>query len=151
MSPLTHPTASDASDPQLRARPTTPEAVAASPDGHQPPDEHDPVLAALEHVDQRIESNVRDERTLQRRIRRLRAARREGQPWRTVLDEEPEPGALHLLGLVLARLSESSGVLRRALARALRSEGETVPGIARRFGVTHQRVSSLLRPPRRDG
>jgi hypothetical protein len=105
------------------------------------------VLAALEDMEQRIELNVRDERTLQRRIRQLLAARQQGQPWRTILDEEPEPGALHLVGLLLGRLSESSGVLRRSLARALRSEGETVPAIARRFGVTHQRVSSLLRQP----
>ena len=142
MSPLTHPTASDASDPQLQI----PQATAEPPHLGEPnPDEHDPVLAALEQMDQRIELNVRDERTLQRRIRRLREARQQGQSWRTILDEEPEPGALHLVGLLLGRLSESSGVLRRSLARALRSEGETVPAIARRFGVTHQRVSSLLR------
>lgn len=142
MSPLTHPTASDASDPQLQTPPSTPERPHL---GEPIPDRHDPVLAALEDMEQRIELNVRDERTLQRRIRQLLAARQQGQPWRTILDEEPEPGALHLVGLLLGRLSESSGVLRRSLARALRSEGETVPAIARRFGVTHQRVSSLLR------
>ena len=142
MSPLTHPTASDTSDAQLQ----TPHGTPTPSDLGEPnPAEHDPVLAALEQMDQRIELNVRDERTLQRRIRRLREARQQGRPWRAILDEEPEPGALHLVGSLLSRLSESSGVLRRSLARALRNEGETVPAIAQRFGVTHQRVSNLLR------
>ena len=42
-------------------------------------------------------------------------------------------------------LGSSSGAFRRALVLALREEGVSIPAIARMFGVTHQRVSNLLR------
>ena len=39
----------------------------------------------------------------------------------------------------------ASGKLRRAMVHTLRQEGESIPWIAGVFGVTHQRVSNLLR------
>lgn len=107
--------------------------------------EHDPVVRAIDQLTDAIEENARDERLLARRLRRLRDGRAAGRPWRRLLDSEPEPAALVVVGRILARMSSSSGRLRRALARAVRSEGETVSDIARRFGVTHQRVSTILR------
>jgi hypothetical protein len=104
----------------------------------------DEVLAALDDLAKKIEDNAQDQRVLARRIRRLRDARAKGAPWVDVLDAETDPGALHLVGVLLSRLSEGSGRFRRELAVALRREGESIPAIARRFGVTHQRVSSLL-------
>jgi transposase len=62
-----------------------------------------------------------------------------------LLDGEPRPGALQLSSTILARLTEGSASLRRGLVRALRAEGATIPAIAEHLGVSHQRVSSLLR------
>ena len=49
------------------------------------------------------------------------------------------------MSTILRRQSEASGYLRRSLVVALRSEGQSIPSIAHLFGVTHQRVSNLLR------
>lgn len=105
----------------------------------------DPVVQAIDQLADAIEENARDERRLARRLRRLRAGRAAGRSWRRLLDSEPDPGTLMVVGRVLARMSGASGVLRRALAQAVRGEGETVAEIARRFGVSHQRVSTILR------
>ena len=108
----------------------------------------DEVVAALSELETTVIENIADERVLVRRVRRLRSARSSGRSWRDVLGSEPEPGTLTLVGRVLGRMSESSGNVRRALARALRNEGLTISGIAKRFNVTHQRISSLIKSPR---
>ena len=46
---------------------------------------------------------------------------------------------------ILRRATEASGQLRRRVAAGLRAEGATLPAIARWFGVSHQRISTLLR------
>ncbi|HMD45719.1 MAG TPA: hypothetical protein VKG43_06145 [Acidimicrobiales bacterium] len=92
-----------------------------------------------------VEAASRDGRLLSQRVRRLRAAREHGRSWGDILNAEPDPGALQLVTRMLARLSSASGSLRTALARALRSEAEAIPGIAARFGVSHQRISAILR------
>ena len=52
---------------------------------------------------------------------------------------------MQLVSTILRRQSEASGYLRRSLVVALRAEGQSIPSIAHLFGVTHQRVSNLLR------
>jgi predicted transcriptional regulator len=47
---------------------------------------------------------------------------------------------------VAADLGAASGSFRRALAKALRGEGMQVNDIADNFGVSRQRVSTLVRP-----
>lgn len=105
----------------------------------------DEVLTSLDDLARTVDDNARDQRRLAGRIRRLRDARAEGGSWHDVLAQEPSPGTLQLTTGMLARLTRASGRLRRALARGLRAEGATIPAIAERFGVSHQRVSSLLR------
>ena len=61
------------------------------------------------------------------------------------LGDEDEPGTVQLVSTILRRQSEASGYLRRSLVVALRAEGQSIPSIAHLFGVTHQRVSNLLR------
>lgn len=105
----------------------------------------DEVARSLENLARAVEANARDERLLARRIRQMASRREAGRPWRDVVAGEAPPGVLTLTSQVLGRLTDASGRVRRSLARALRAEGETIPGIARHFGVTHQRVSNLLR------
>ncbi len=105
----------------------------------------DPVMAALDVLATALEENAEQERLLAERIKDLAAGRRQGTDWLGLLREEESPGTVHLLSSLLARLSGASGGVRRSLVVALREEGVTIPVIAQLFGVTHQRVSNLLR------
>lgn len=46
---------------------------------------------------------------------------------------------------MLQRSMESSARVRRSFVRVMRADGATIPSIARTFGVTHQRISNILR------
>ena len=102
-------------------------------------------LAALDGLADTVEENARDERRLARRIRRLRTGRSEGRSWHELLAGDRTPGVLGLASRVVSRLTEASGNLRRVVAHGLRVEGATIAAIAALFGVSHQRVSALLR------
>jgi hypothetical protein len=105
----------------------------------------DDVLESLAALQRALEENANEERLLATRIGEMMAARARGNDWVDVLKDEEYPGTVHLVSSTLARLSTASGQVRRSLVVALRSEGVTIPVIARLFGVTHQRVSNLLR------
>jgi hypothetical protein len=107
----------------------------------------DEVVGALDALSDAIERNSGDERLLLGRIHGLRRARSGGSGMTTALENEPSPGTMELLGRILARLMEASGLARRALARSMRDEGTSIPAIAKIFGVTHQRVSNILQRP----
>jgi hypothetical protein len=55
------------------------------------------------------------------------------------------PLIVQLLTESSTALDRSGAIVRRAEARALYAEGLTMEQIAERFGVTRQRVSTLLR------
>jgi hypothetical protein len=105
----------------------------------------DEVLKALGELEVVLRENAEHERVLFQRIAGLRLARENGKEWRSILAGEDEPGTVQLVSTVLRRQSEASGYLRRSLVVALRAEGQSIPSIAQLFGVTHQRVSNLLR------
>jgi hypothetical protein len=109
--------------------------------GRAPLDE----LEMLDDLAGAIEDNAREERLLARRVRRLRAERASGRSWHALLAEESAPAALRLAATVVSRVTEAGARFRRTVARGLRLEGATVPAIAAAFGVSHQRVSVLLR------
>ena len=79
----------------------------------------------------------------------MQRQRDRGWSWAKVLDREADPGLLELLRSSARRLAESAGHLARALARGLTGEGESRRQIARRPGVTHQRISAMLHQDRR--
>jgi hypothetical protein len=105
----------------------------------------DEVLKALGELDAVLKENAERERVLFQRIAEVRLARENGQDWKAILAGEDEPSTVQLVSTILRRQSEASGYLRRSLVVALRSEGQSIPSIAHLFGVTHQRVSNLLR------
>jgi hypothetical protein len=105
----------------------------------------DAELTTLDGLTAAVRQNVKEERLLVRRLDQLRAGRAEGRSWRDLLGGERRPGALGLSVGILRRITEASGTLRRALAQGLRAEGASIPAIAAVFGVSHQRVSALLR------
>jgi hypothetical protein len=105
----------------------------------------DEVLKALDELEAALRENAENERLLTQRIADVRQARQNGQEWKAILGDEGEPGTVQLVSAILRRQSEASGYLRRSLVVALRAEGQSIPSIAHLFGVTHQRVSNLLR------
>ena len=105
----------------------------------------DEVLQALSELEAALRDNAESEQLLLQRIAAVRLARESGKDWRNILSEEDAPGTVQLVSTVLRRQSEASGYLRRSLVVALRAEGQSIPSIAGLFGVTHQRVSNLLR------
>jgi hypothetical protein len=112
---------------------------------------NDPVIAAIDELTVAVEANVEDERALAGNLRKMRSRRARGASTRDLLSADASPSALSLIGRVMVRFATASALLRRALARDLRSEGESVTAIARLFGVTHQRASTLLRNEGRSG
>jgi hypothetical protein len=105
----------------------------------------DEVLIALDELEVVLRENAESERLLAQRIAEVRLARQNGREWKAILGDEDEPGTVQLVSTILRRQSEASGFLRRSLVVALRAEGQSIPSIAHLFGVTHQRVSNLLR------
>jgi len=105
----------------------------------------DDVLTALGELESVLRENAESERLLAKRIADVRLARENGREWKAILGDEDEPGTVQLVSTILRRQSEASGFLRRSLVVALRAEGQSMPSIAHLFGVTHQRVSNLLR------
>ena len=105
----------------------------------------DEVLNALDESESVLRENAESERLLSKRIADVRQARENGREWKAILGDEDEPGTVQLVSTILRRQSEASGYLRRSLVVALRAEGQSIPSIAHLFGVTHQRVSNLLR------
>jgi hypothetical protein len=105
----------------------------------------DDVLRALAELESVLRENAQSERLLAERIADVRLARRNGREWKAILGDEDDPGTVQLVSTILRRQSEASGYLRRSLVVALRAEGQSIPSIAHLFGVTHQRVSNLLR------
>ena len=105
----------------------------------------DDVLNALDELELVLRENAESERLLSKRIAEVRLARQNGREWKAILGDEDDPGTVQLVSTILRRQSEASGYLRRSLVVALRAEGQSIPSIAHLFGVTHQRVSNLLR------
>ena len=107
----------------------------------------DPTLRALDALADALAELSKDERLLEERLKSLHRARSQGRPWHEILGDEDPPGTMQLVSRILACLAKASGTLRKELVDALRREGVSIPAIARLFGVTHQRVSNLLRRP----
>ena len=103
------------------------------------------IFAAMDGIAEAVGKNVQDEQILLERLQRLREARASGMSWHAALGGEEQPGTMQLTSRLLSRLAVASGALRRVMARALREEGASTLTIAKLFGVTHQRVSNLLR------
>src|SRR4051794_30466818 len=95
------------------------------------------VAAAADEVADEQRQVARDARTMQRQ-------RDRGWSWARVLDHMPGPGVFERLRRNARRLTGASVRVARELGRGLSAEGESRREIAKRLGVSHQRVSSLV-------
>lgn len=107
--------------------------------------EQDAVVEAIDDVSIAVEENVSDQEDLLSELGQIRHDRIVGVPLQESIGETGQPRALVLLNRVTKRLTLGSARLRRALVTSLAKEGESVNSIAKRFEVTHQRISSILR------
>ena len=107
----------------------------------------DPTLDALDALSGALAELRRDTQLLEERLQEIRVRRSEGSTWHDILGDEQPPGAMQVVSRMLACLATASGTLRKELVDSLRQEGVSIPAIAKLFGVTHQRISNLLRRP----
>lgn len=107
----------------------------------------DTTLAALDALAEALAEVESDLGILKERLRALGNQRAAGLAWRDIVSSEEPPGTMQVVSRMLAALARASGTLRKDLVEDLRAEGMSIPAIARLFGVTHQRVSNLLRRP----
>ncbi len=112
------------------------------------PQGRDEVLEALDRLEQALEKNASNTRVVIERIHELRKFRSDGMSWHAALEGESGPGTIRLMSEMLKCLSTASGELRQLFVVVLRSEGQTIPYIAKLFGVTHQRISNIIRQAR---
>jgi hypothetical protein len=105
----------------------------------------DAVVEAIEDVARAVRENVHEEQELLSELDHVRDQRMAGVPLTHAIGVGGPPRVLWLLGRVVNRLVAGSAVLRRALVTSLVEEGDNVMSVARRFEVSHQRISAILR------
>jgi hypothetical protein len=107
--------------------------------------DHDEALAALKRLVAVTEGVLATLELVAERAQFIADRRLEGMPWGDIVPIEQRPLVVELTADAMQRLAEASADFRRNEARALYAEGHTMDAIAAMFGVTRQRVSSLLR------
>lgn len=106
---------------------------------------HDEVLQALDAVEAALRRNEDLAASMRERAGLLRERRAAGDSWRDIVEGERPPLVVQLVTTSAEALHDAGARLRRAEARALHEEGLAMDAIARHFGVTRQRISTLLR------
>ncbi|MCA1844689.1 MAG: hypothetical protein LC792_16155 [Actinobacteria bacterium] len=104
--------------------------------------------SALEDIAADAEMVADDQRNVASSARSMQRQRDRGWSWARILDQEGNPGLLELLRRSGSRLSGATGRFAQTLASGLSVEGESRRMIGRRLGVTHQRVSTMLKGER---
>ena len=110
-------------------------------------EDEDEFLAALSTLEDVLADNGRRASLIKKRIAQLRRSRSKGASY-TELVSGDDTLIVQLLTESSKALDTSGANVRRAEAQALHAEGMTMEQIADRFGVTRQRVSTLLRKAR---
>jgi DNA-directed RNA polymerase specialized sigma24 family protein len=107
-------------------------------------------LRALDDLEAALEDNTQRAKAMKRRIASIRKERGNGGTWSTIVSAEAPPLIVQLVSESSRALDEAGSRVRRTEVLALHEEGMTMEQIAAKFGVTRQRVSSLLREARTD-
>lgn len=104
---------------------------------------------ALDEIAVAAAENIERNEAIRRRAVSLLGQLDDDVPLVELMRREPGPPIVELLSANLATLSDAGAALRGTQAQVLRAEGLTMEEIAGLFGVTRQRVSSLLAAARR--
>jgi hypothetical protein len=103
----------------------------------------DPTLAALEELVRVGRQNIANWLVLMERADRVRELRAQGVTYRD-MNVEQGMTVIEAISDNQDRLTVAAAKFRRAMARELHTEGLTPAAIARLYGVSRQRVASLL-------
>jgi transposase len=105
----------------------------------------DAFLDALAALESTLADNEKRTALIKKRIAQLRRLRAKGMSYTEIVATRNGPLLVQLVTESSTALDTSGASVRRAEARALYAEGQTMDQIAEGFGVTRQRVSTLLR------
>lgn len=105
----------------------------------------DEVLAAIGALLEALEDNVALVEQCRRRAQALEVERRRGRAYRDILPGGDEPLIVETMREGLGRLTAAASRFQHAEAKALYEEGLTMEQIGRLFGISHQRVSVMLK------
>lgn len=102
-------------------------------------------LDALRALNIALDENIDRAHLMKVRIAELQQACASGRPISDIVSHEKAPLIVELLTESTENLHTFGSQVRRSEARLLHIEGMPMERIARLFGVTRQRVSTLLR------
>jgi DNA-directed RNA polymerase specialized sigma24 family protein len=105
----------------------------------------DEFLRALAALEDGLDDQRRRASLIKKRIALIRRRRAIGVSYTEIVSSNDKPLIVQLLTEGSSALDTLGAEVRRAEARALHEEGLTMEQIAEHFGVTRQRVSTLLR------
>jgi DNA-directed RNA polymerase specialized sigma24 family protein len=108
----------------------------------------DAFLDALSGLEDALDDNIQRARAIKRRIAHVRRQRANGATLSSIVSAETPPLIVQLVTENSRALDEHGARVRRTEVLALHDDGMTMEQIAAKFGVTRQRVSSLLREAR---
>jgi hypothetical protein len=105
----------------------------------------DPFDKALRDFERALDANARRVAQIKRRIAEIRRQRSGGRSYREIVEGTKGNLSVQLITETTQALDEFGARVRRTEALTLYNEGMTMEEIAKKFGVTRQRVSALLR------
>jgi hypothetical protein len=108
-------------------------------------DAGDGALRALDELCDQIDRTINDLQAAKQRLRQLERSRAAGVSWTEIVSNENRPLVVETITAVLADLGETGSRFRREEARALHREKVSITRIGELFGVSRQRVSTILR------
>lgn len=100
---------------------------------------------ALQSLVNEIDRCVDELMQARARAENLLRERRSGRPWLDIVTSEARPLIVERISTVLGSLAAAGHVWRREQAAALQAEDVSINRIAAFFGVTRQRISTLLK------
>jgi hypothetical protein len=99
---------------------------------------------ALEDVASTAEELTNEQREIAARARAINGLRLDGWTWEEIFDQRA-PNMFRLLRASAKKVATQIKLLNRIVAEEMSSEGHTRRQIAGRLGVSHQRVTTILR------
>lgn len=95
----------------------------------------------LDYLELKVPSQVQ---SLTEEVEIVVSRRHNGEEWKEIF-EDNDLGFMKSCTTLLMGISENSGAVRKSLVVKLRESGWSIPRIANKLNVTHQRISNLLR------
>lgn len=99
---------------------------------------------ALEAAADEIDAAAAEQHAAARAVRQLADERRDGRSWLSIAQRGGLRATLERVGAGVQSLRREASRIRRAAARGMVGEGASTRRIGALFGVSHQRVSSIV-------